>query len=269
MNQAPYHIIKLAKKYLHYYLTAANGKGHGIHSPFVYDFVTKVLDDRRHYYAYDKVEALRDRLMNDKRIIPVEDLGAGSGRDSAAERSIASIARNAAKPKKLGQLLFRIVDHYQPGVCIELGTSLGLTSAYLALGNPKGKLFTLEGSAAIAGVAKENLLALGIDNVELLKGNFDDTLLPLLHGLQSIDLAFIDGNHRYEPTMRYFGQLMEKIHNQTMLVFDDIHWSEGMEKAWEEIKADPRVTLSIDLFFLGIVIFSPDIKVKQHFTVRF
>lgn len=269
MDQAPYHIVKLAKKYLHYFLTAANGKGHGIHSPFVYDFVTKVLNDRRHYYAYDKVEALRARLGKDKKVIPVEDLGAGSGRDRAAERSIASLAGNAAKPARLGQLLFRIVDHYQPGVCIELGTSLGLTSAYLALGNPKGKLYTLEGSPAIANVANENFLSLGIDNVELLTGNFDDTLMPLLQGLEHIDLAFIDGNHRYEPTMRYFGQLMQKTHDQSMLVFDDIHWSEGMEKAWEEIKADPRVTLSIDLFFLGIVIFNPDIKVKQHFTVRF
>jgi predicted O-methyltransferase YrrM len=264
-----YTSTQLALRYLRYLATASNGKGHGIHSPFVFDFITTVLNDKKSYPAYAQVESLRTRLRTRKEVISVDDFGAGSVTGSQRQRSIASITANAAKSRKLGQLLFRMVQRYQPATMLELGTSLGISSAYLALGNPQGKLFTCEGAAAVAEEAKKNFTALQIPNVHLTQGNFDDTLQPLLQKLHKVDLAFIDGNHREEPTVQYFEAILAAMNRPGILIFDDIHWSAGMERAWELVKANSASMLTADLFFLGIVFLNDNFKVKQHFVIRF
>jgi len=260
---------QLAKKYCNYYLTASNGKGHGIHSPFVYDFVRNVLNDKRHFYAYSQVEALRKQLLRDKTIIEVEDFGAGSTVSKTNQRSIASIAQHAAKPKKWAQLLFRIVNYYQPKNILELGTSLGISTSYMAMANPRSHIVTAEGSPAIAERAKKNFKSLDLASIQQITGNFNDTLPAILKSLPELDLAFIDGNHRLEPTLQYFNQLLPSLHNGSVVIFDDIHWSAEMEQAWNTIRDNNAVRLSVDLFFIGLVFFSDQFKVKQHFTIRF
>ena len=264
-----YSSLQLAVKYFKHWITASNGKGHGMHSPFVFEFITKVLNDKTNYPEYEKVEALRDQLLNDHTILDVEDFGAGATMDKKNRRSISSIAKNAAKPKKFGQLLFRMIKYYQPETILELGTSLGITTSYLSLAKPGVRLITMEGSKEIADVAERNFRNLEIRNIEIIEGNFDNTLSSLITHYSSVDLAFIDGNHREEPTERYFQQLLSKANNNTILVFDDIHWSGEMEAAWETIKNNPAVTCSIDLFFIGIVFFRKEFKEKQHFMIRF
>lgn len=260
---------QLAKKYFHYYTTASNGKGHGVHSPFVFDFIINVLNDGKTYEAYGQVEGLRSRLLRDNTLLTVEDFGAGSAISNTRHRSVASIAKNAAKSKKLGQLLHRIVRYYQPATMLELGTSLGVSSAYMALGNPAAKLVTGEGSTAVAAQATANFKQLGLAGVQLVPGNFDETLPGMLRKLGTVGLAFLDGNHRLEPTLHYFQQLQPYLTAYSIVIVDDIHWSEGMEQAWEQIKENPAVTLTIDLFFVGLVFFRKDFKVKQHFVVRY
>ncbi len=204
-----------------------------MHSPFVFEFITKILNDKTVYPAYEKMEALRSRLLNDNTILEVEDFGAGSVIDKKSKRGISSIAKNAAKPKKFGQLLFRIVKHFQPSTILELGTSLGITTSYLSFAKPDARLITMEGSKGIANVAKQNFKAIELKNIELIEGNFDNTLSSVVRGLSSVDFSFIDGNHRKEPTERYFKELLAKTNNDSILVFDDIHWSSEMEAAWE------------------------------------
>lgn len=261
--------IKLAVKYLRYFLTARNGKGHGIHSPFVFDFITNVLNDKRKYYAYEQVEDMRKELLRDTHVIEVEDMGAGSTVSKTKKRRISDIARFAAKPKKYGQLLFRIVNYYQPSTIIELGTSLGITTAYLAMANTQIPVMTLEGASSVAEEAGNNFTALGLPNIRLIEGNFDDTLPKVIDIIYNTGLVFIDGNHRKESTLRYFHQLLEKVNADSILIFDDIHWSEEMEEAWENIKLHPAVTLTIDMFFIGIVFFRTEFKEKQHFVIRY
>jgi predicted O-methyltransferase YrrM len=274
-----YSPLRLAGKYLRYYLTAANGKGHGIHSPFVFDFVTHVLNDDRRYPEYARIESLRRRLLRDPTILGIEDLGAGSAGGASATRSVADIARHAAKSPRLGQLLFRVARHYGPTTMLELGTSLGLSTAYLAAAaaagpsptagpSPSARLYTIEGAPAIAAIAEANLRSLGLD-VHTLTGNFDDVLPSLLAAVPPIDLAFVDGNHRLAPTLRYFELLMRHAGRPAVLIFDDIHYSAEMEAAWAAIKADPRVGLTVDLFFLGFVFLRDELKVKQNFVIRF
>jgi len=260
-----YSLPQLALRYLRYQLRASNGKGHGMHSPFVFDFITRVLNDRTEYPAYSKIEALRSRLKKNKEIIRVEDFGAGSVYRSEHQRSIGSIARHAAKPAKYGQLLHRMVRHYQPVNLLELGTSLGVTSAYLAAGSPTAKLVTMEGAPEIARRASANLASLELDNVRVIEGNFENTLPAFLQSAGVIDLAFIDGNHRKAPTLRYFELLLSHQGNDSIFIFDDIHWSREMEEAWSEISGHPAVRCSIDLFFIGIVVFRKEFREKQRF----
>ncbi|MBO9595939.1 MAG: class I SAM-dependent methyltransferase [Niabella sp.] len=258
-----------ASKYFKYYIHASNSKGHGMHSPFVFEFITKVMNDFTRYPDYERVEALRKRLRNDPSVLTVQDLGAGSAKTSASTRKVASIAKNAAKPAKYGQLMYRMIRHYGARRILELGTSLGITTSYLAAANPEARVVTLEGASAVAQKARENIAALGLNNIELVEGNFDDTLPAVLNDLGKVDFVFIDGNHRQEPTERYFRQLLPYIHEETLLVFDDIHWSKEMETAWHNIVAQDPVTCDIDLFYIGILSFRKAFKEKQAFTVRF
>jgi predicted O-methyltransferase YrrM len=266
-----YSVYQLLSRYLSYYIKASNGRGHGIHSPFIYDFVRSVLNDKQQYYDYQKVENLRRQLLKDQSVVTVQDFGAGSSMDKSDQRTVASIAKNAAKPKKYGQLLYRIVKRYQPSTVLELGTSVGITTSYLADAHPLSKVITLEGAPAIAAIARKNFQQLNLSNIQLIEGNFDHTLPSVIGQLSSgnLFLAFIDGNHRFEPTISYFKQLLTIHDTDSIFIFDDIHWSPEMEKAWDTIKSDPAVRCSIDLFFIGIVFFRKEFKEKQNFVIRY
>jgi len=261
--------FQLVSKYISYFFSSKNGKGHGIHSPFVFEFVTRVLTKKRKQPAYAMVERLRKNLKRNDSSIAITDFGAGSILGSKKTKRIKDIARVAAKPSKYGKLLYRMVQFYECKSILELGTSLGISTAYLALANTQSLVYTLEGDPNIAEEAEFNFNELGLQNIRVVKGNFDDTLLSVLAVQKQVDLVFIDGNHSQEPTVKYFNQLLPFIHNNTIIIFDDIHWSKSMENAWEEIKNHEQVTLSIDLFFIGIIIFRREIMAKQHFKIWF
>jgi Methyltransferase domain len=270
-----YSSFQLAIKYVHYWLTASNGKGHGVHSPFVFEFITQVLNDNREYYCYSTIEKLREQLKYDQREITLQDFGAGSRIHSAYKRRVCDIAKTSLKSKKFARLFFRIINFYFSGsvkqdtTFLELGTSLGITTAYLASVNKSYRVVTIEGAKAVSEIAKKNFQQLELSNIELIEGNFNSTLIQTLKELSAIDFAFIDGDHRKEPTINYFKEILTKTSEHSILVFDDIHWSREMEGAWEYIKHHESVTLSVDLFFIGIVFFRKEQRVKQHFTIRF
>lgn len=264
-----YSLVKIASKFIRYFLVASNGKGHGVHSPFVFDFIKNVLNDKRQFYAYESVEGIRKQMITDDSVLTIKDYGAGSIVSKTDQRKVSSIARTSLKPAKYGQLLFRIANYYKSNNIVELGTSLGVTTAYLASANTNGKVITMEGADQVAKLARKNFEQLGLNNIELIEGNFDTTLDGALQNLPSVDLAFVDGNHRKQPTLNYFYQLLEKVNESSIFIFDDIHWSKTMEEAWHEISHHSSVTLSIDLFFIGLVFFRPEQKKQQHFTIRF
>ncbi|MBY0477630.1 MAG: class I SAM-dependent methyltransferase [Chitinophagaceae bacterium] len=265
-----YSVFQLGLKYLNYYFTAANGKGHGIHSPFVFDLVVKVLNDETNYAAYKEIEQQRRRLLKNETIITVEDFGAGSVKGLTKQRVVQQIAATSLKPKKYAQLLYRLVQYVQPTQILELGTSLGITTAYLAKAKPDAAVITMEGSPAIAEIAQQQFADLQLKNVKVVTGNFDETLVSTLAASSTpFDFIFIDGNHRKDPTLCYFEQLLVKTTADTVFVFDDIHWSKEMEDAWELIKQHPSVTLTVDLFFIGLVFLRKEQKEKEHFVIRF
>jgi len=240
-----------------------------MHSPFVFQFILHVLNNNSNYETPASIEVLRRELLSDDRVLDIEDLGAGSRVAATKQRTVKQLAKTAVKPRKYGQLLHRLVKRYQPQTIVELGTSLGLTTAYLATANPAATVITIEGSKAINRVAKDNFNTLQLLHINALQGNFDSVLPQVLQSIEKIDLGYVDGNHRLGPTLDYFEKFLQKAHNDTILIFDDIHWSAEMEQAWQQIQQHPEVQCTVDIFFLGFVFFRNEFKEKQHFTVRF
>jgi predicted O-methyltransferase YrrM len=258
--------LTLVKKYLQY--TCCSKTNFDIHSPFLFELVTKVFQGGSADTEYLKVEALKAQFLKDSRTISVTDLGAGKTSVKQEIRHIRDIAKTSSKSNKYGRLLFRLIKYLRPGTVLELGTSLGFSTAYMANGCPSSVIFSIEGCPNIAELAKSNFIKLDISNIHLVVGSFDDKLPGILNSLHQIDFVFIDGNHRQEPTINYFEQCLIKAVNDTVFVIDDIHWSEGMENAWDHICNHPSVTLSVDIFFMGIVFLKKELS-KQHFIIRY
>ena len=221
-----------------------------------------MINKKGNYYSFDKTELLRKKLFISNKEIDVTDLGTGK----SEIRTISEIAERSAKDKKYCELLFRLAYHFKPNTILELGTSLGISTAYLASANPNSKVITIEGCPNTANEAKKNFESLGLNNIESVVGNFDDVLCQL--PTANCRLVFFDGNHRKEPTLRYFNQLLQHTTNDSVFIFDDIHWSDEMEEAWEEIKSHPKVSVTIDLFFIGLVFFRKE-QAKENFILRF
>lgn len=258
-----------ALKYLFFYLKADDK--HAVHSPFVYHLYTLAIQAEKEYYAFSELEKLRQELISDRTQLEITDFGAGSKvNKNFTQRSVAQIARHSASTSKKAQLLFRLVHYFQPKTILELGTSLGVSTLFMALASDSSntQIITFEGCPQIAEKAKENFEELEQENIEIIIGNIDKTLQKTLPSLPKLDFVFLDANHRYEPTLNYFNQILEKCHNDTIIILDDIHWSEGMEKAWKEIIQNEKVTVSIDLFHVGIIFLRQE-QPKQHFNLRF
>ncbi|MDP4290902.1 MAG: class I SAM-dependent methyltransferase [Bacteroidota bacterium] len=243
---------------------------HHLHSPFAFDLVRKVVNDRRRYPDYQRIDLLRKQLRKDLTEVEVTDLGAGiGGQDNApSHKSVAALYKNNSIRPKYGELLYRLVKYLQPGSILELGTSLGISTAYMAIANPGASVITVEGCEGIAQKAKENFARLGIYNVRQEIGNFDRLLETIIDRVPKLDMAFIDGNHRKDPTIRYFESCLLKSHNDTVLIFDDIHWSKEMNEAWNAICSHKSVTLTLDLFQFGLVFFKKELS-KQDFIISY
>ena len=241
---------------------------HGVHSPFVYRLLDEVIYDNHAKSDYFDIEKLRSSLLQDNRWIRITDLGAGSKLNKSTKKQIRVLAKNALKSASLAQLIYRLAVDIKPRTIIELGTCLGITTAYLAKAAPSAKVITIEGCPATAALARENLDKLLVQNTEILTGNFDDLLPNIINTSEAFDFVYVDGNHRKDATLNYFEWCLPKLSQNSIMIFDDIYWSKGMKEAWAQIKAHPEVSVSIDLFWIGLV-FVRKGQVKEDFTIRY
>jgi len=264
-----YSKTRLSLKWLRYFILASNSRGHGIHSPFVYELVSSVFNDDRNFYAYKKIEEVKSTLLLDNRLLEVEDAGAGVAHGRHSLRKVSSIASRSLSTKKFGRLLFRLAGFYQARQIIELGSSLGISAGYLALADENSKVVTLEGSRQIAGVAIETYHSLGLKNVCQIIGSFEETLEKVFQTDPPADLVFLDGNHRKKPVLENFELILQNIKPASLIIIHDIHWSREMEEAWEIICKLPAVKMTVDIFSAGLVFFREEFQVKQNFTIRF
>ena len=260
--------ITFIRKYLNHYFQARSK--YDLHSPFIYKLYRDVLKDHRQYPQYRMLDNLRRRLSEDNHFLSRVDLGA-NGMDFPRQKKLVTvrhIVRRSSVSPRIGELLFRLSQYFQPGFILELGTSVGLSTAYLKAGWPECNVLTIEGSQEVADEARRNFNLLGFAGIIQRTGNFDDLLPGILAESPSPDLVFIDGNHRKEATLNYFNQILQHIKPSSVIIFDDIHWSDGMQEAWKEIRRNQKVRVSVDLFSVGILFFREELS-KEDFIIRF
>lgn len=253
------------KSYLKFLWESKNE--HGVHSPFVFSLLTKCFYDKKPKPEYSILKNYRKSLLHNKNFIEVTDFGTGSKVSQSNRKQISKIAQTAGISPKRAELLFRVTNYFQPKNILEIGTSLGLATSALALGNPKAKIITLEGCPETGNVAKNHLENFDCKNVDTIITEFEDFLVRT--NLQSTDyeLIYFDGNHSKKAILAYFDLLLTTITNDSLWIFDDIHWSPEMEDAWEIIKNHPKVTVTIDTFQWGFVFFRYE-QEKEHFVIR-
>ena len=273
-----------AKSWLRHQLTAWNTGGEGVHSPYLFEWVRMVMMDKNSFYIWGEIERCREKMLRDERELEFVDYGSGKLKGENGERRrMCDIARRSLAKRKYAQMLSRLVNwlgashslengsgtayslEFRGLTIVELGTSLGVTTAYMAAMDSRNRVVTFEGCEAVADVAKENWKALNINNIECRIGKID--VEQLVGDIEHLDVAFIDANHTYEGTCKYFDVLAGKVREKSVIVVDDIHYSEEMEKAWKAICADERVTSTIDLYQMGLVFFDKHYW-KRHYTMR-
>ncbi len=254
------------KSYISFLLASTNQ--HGVHSPFVYDLVSECFydDNSKLKPKYDKLKNYRLSLLDNNRLINVTDFGAGSRVFKSNHRKISAIAKNAGISNKRAELLIRIVEYFNSKNILEIGTSLGIGTACLSLGNSNSKITTLEGCPETSKITKEQFNKFHFYNIDIKIGDFKSTLPKALNEM-NYDLIYFDGNHKKDSTINYFEQCLSSAHNDSVFIFDDIHWSKGMEEAWNYIKDHNKVTVSIDTFQWGMVFFKKE-QPKEHFVIR-
>ncbi|MCB0550995.1 MAG: class I SAM-dependent methyltransferase [Phaeodactylibacter sp.] len=258
-------ILRLVWKYLQYYWRAETR--YGLHSPFLYELVEKTVEDTRNFYAFSIIEGLRNLLLRDDTQITIADHGAGSKVTGSSRRAVHSLARHTAVSPATGRFLFRLVHFTKPTTLLELGTSLGISTAYQAAAARKARFITIEGCPETAALAQQHFEQLNLPNVQLLAGTFQEKLPEALRKLKRLDYLYLDGDHRQGASLDYFEQCLQFAHSGSVFVIADIHWSAEMENAWREMCRHPKVSLSADLFHIGLLFFRKEQREKEHFTI--
>ncbi len=254
-------------KYINYQLTACNE--HDLHSPFLYNFYMELIKNKYPFADFKLLQQIRAQLIQNHTELQITDFGAGSKKLNNNKRRISDISKHGIATQKQAEFLYRLLNAFQPKTIIELGTSVGLTTLYLAKSVPKSSIYTIEGCPNLFQFSNQLFQKQQQKNIQQIQGNFDIEFPKLLQSLKSIDFIYIDGNHAYEPTMRYFKTALTKKTPQTIMMFDDINWSKEMQKAWKEIQLNSEVTLSMDFFYFGLVFFRTEHKEKEHVVLKF
>ena len=262
--------------WLKHYLTAWNTGGEGVHSPYLFEWVRMVMSDKHAYRVWEDIESVRARMLVSDQVVEFVDYGSGVGRKgegAKGEKRVKDIAKGSLAKAKYAQMLFRLVnwlghqlrEENRGLTIVELGTSLGVTTAYLGGVDTRDKVYTYEGCEAVAKIAMDNWKELIMSNIDCRVGPIDEVQLQC--SLERVDVAFVDANHTYEASLKYFDILAQKVHEKSVVVMDDIHHSEEMERAWREICADERVTSTIDLYQMGLVFFDKHYW-KRNYRMR-
>lgn len=245
-------LFRIGTFFKHAITAVRNNKGFGIQSPFAYALLKEAIKEKHPFYVFPILRKEKNRLLRIRRKIEVEDFGAGGQR--RYHREICDIVFKSVKSTRQQEMLFRMVNYMQPESILELGTSLGLTSAYLALAKPQAQVVTIEACYACAREAIKLWKKLDIKNITIVEDTFDNKLKPVLDRMQKVDFVFIDGNHTGEALERYFNEILPFCGENCTVIADDIYWSKDMNQGWKRIKQHPAVTLSFDLYHMGIMV---------------
>lgn len=273
--------LKLAFPFFKYITFAKHRKGHGIHSPFVFDLITNVFNDKKTDNDLAQIFYLHHKYKQSKKALMFDEMGAGSHRETKSKlkpgnnqntqrisTTLGKTIQNSSVTKKYGGLIYRLVKYFNPENILEIGTSVGISTLYIAGAAPKSNIITIEGVKEKIQIAKKLTQEMQLQNVQFICDDFDLILPEILKQNKPLDFVFFDGNHTQNATLKYFNACLEKAHNNSVFIFDDIHWSADMKKAWNTIKNHQKISVSIDLFQIGIIFFKTEIT-KRHYVIKF
>jgi len=262
-------LVTFVGKYLYYLVSARHFRGYGLHSPFIFRLYKRVIS-KKDDEVLESIRKFRKYLMKSNEVVCCESgFGAGSRYGGRKKQTrVNSLVKHSSIPHKYGKILYYLVNTLKPVNILELGTSVGISTLYMAMAGEKSRVWTIEGCADKVRIANDNIQTLGMNNIYLYNGWFDEQLPRVLHHMPSVDMVFMDGDHKMENTLNYFELILDFVHNDTILVLDDIHWSSGMESAWDEIRYDENVRVSVDLFRMGIVFFKKELS-PETFKIRY
>ncbi len=258
------HVGFRIKTYLEYRRRAVNQ--YGLHSPFLFEFY-KACFRPSYKHSFPSILSLRKKLRNNRNEILITDFGAGSLVSKSNSRKISEMYTSAAISKKQGEFLNRLVTYLKPYSILELGTHLGLSSAYMAL-NSTARVTSLEGCPNTAEIASQNHSILNQENISVQVGSFHELLPNVLSTIENVDMAYVDGNHSYDGTIWNYEQILPKTSEDSVLIFDDINWSPDMKKAWDDIISKPEISFSINCYKFGLIFFRKGVE-KQDFYFKF
>jgi predicted O-methyltransferase YrrM len=259
--------LKYVLKYFKYYFFAKHKKGHGVHSPFIFNLIINVFRNKNKEKELIEVFDVYDSYKKNNKALKFEEIGAGTTYNKHKTISIGRITKRSSVNKKYGKLIYDLVKYVNPVNIVEIGSSVGISAAYIAQAAPKANFTSVEGIEEKIKIAKQIATELK-HSTEFIQGNFDSILTSVLDKYEKLDLVFFDGNHKKKNTLEYFNLCLKKIHNKTVFVFDDIHWSEEMEEAWNEIKNHSKVRVSVDLFQMGLIFFKKELS-YENYVIKF
>ncbi len=255
--------LKYSLKYLKYYLFSKHKKGHSIHSPFMFKLIIKVFNNDTINNDLQKVIEKHKELRKSKDTIEYDEIGAGSKYKKHKKEELGKIIKRSSISKKYGKLLFNLIQYFESKDILELGTSVGISTSYMAMASKELNIKSIEGVTSKTEIAKDLANQLN-QNTEFIIGDFDDSLSEVLKNYDKLDFVFFDGNHKKVSTLSYFYKCLQKTHNNSVFVFDDIHWSTEMESAWNEIINNKAVKVSVDLFRMGIIFFKQELSYEKY-----
>ena len=263
MNQR----LRYSINFIKYWLFAKHRKGHGIHSPFLFELIIKVLNNKKNDNDLKRVLETYMKYKYSKELLIYNEIGAGTGYRKSKKLSIGEIIKRSSVNKKYGSLLFRLIKYFSCEDILELGTSIGISTAFIAQANTKSNFISVEGVNEKVNIAKKIASELN-QNTKYITDNLDNKLEDILKEFEKLDFVYFDANHTKESTLKYFKLCINKSHNNSVFVLDDIHWSKGMEEAWAEIKNNKNVRLSVDLYRMGLIFFRKELS-KEHYVIKF
>ena len=259
--------LKYALKYFKYYLFAKHKRGHGIHSPFIFNLIVNVLRNKKKDEEIISVFDVYNSYRRNNTVLKFKEIGAGTIYNKSKNISVGEIIKRSSVNKKYGKLIYNLIKYFNPTNILEIGSSVGISAAFLAQAAPKAYFTSIEGIEEKIKTAKQIATELK-HSTEFIQGNFDSILDSVLEKYEKLDFVFFDGNHKKKNTLEYFDLCLKKVHNETVFVFDDIHWSEEMEEAWNEIKNHSKVRVSLDLFRMGLIFFKEELS-YENYVIKF
>ncbi len=234
-----------------------------VDSPLVYQLCLDIQSAHDAKTQFKKIEDKRAQLLMDNTLINVQSLGSQSKVNRSEIRSIRQIALSSVSPRNKCELLYGLVKTTKAKTVLELGTSLAISTAYVAAVDRVDYIKSVEDSSKIHSY-NENLAH--NSKINMIQSDFQSYIENELNNKAKYDCIVLDGRHDEIATISYVNQLINLLNPNGIIIVDDIYWSNGLMNAWKTLRNDYRYNLKIDLFYYGVL--SNQASIKEEIDLK-